>query len=269
MRTCLLAICAIAVSPLADARGLSRVSPQARDTANLIVTVLDPFGQPAADVPLLLENGAFQIPFVVEGVTDRQGRFRVRVPAGRYNLSAPVEFFPGTEISIGIGQAVQRTIRMALHETSAAFTVCIDCTDAKSSAPSAELVEEFRSDRDAPLSALASGAEPEVGWEFYQPSVPDSLRRMSPAPSGRVIVAGYVQATERCATCASSPPLTLRSARPRSMRCVNCAGGRRVFAGEPSKSRCASLSSTSATCLEISNFRLKAEATCTTTMVFL
>ena len=171
----------------------SRAVPQARDNANLIVTVLDPFGAPAAGVPLLLENGPFQIPFVFEGITDVQGRFRVRVPAGKYNLSAPVEFFPGTEITVAIRQIVQRTIRMAIHATSGAFTICIDCANRQSYTPSEAVVEEFRADRDDPLSALASGAEPDVGWEFYQPPVPEALRNNASAPVGTVVVEGYVQ----------------------------------------------------------------------------
>lgn len=193
---CLLAAYAAVVSPF-TMEAQSRTNLQLRDTANLIVTVLDPFGTPAAGVPLLLENGPFQIPFVSEGFTDARGQFRVRVPAGKYNLTAPVEFFPGTEITVGIRQVVQRTIRMAIHGTSAAFTICIDCANPQPYAPPAAIVEEFRSDRDDPLSALASGAEPEVGWEFYQPPVPDSLRRMMSAPVGTVIVEGYVQTSGR------------------------------------------------------------------------
>jgi len=139
------------------------------------------------------ENGPFQIPFVFEGITDVQGRFRVRVPAGKYNLSAPVEFFPGTEITVAIRQIVQRTIRMAIHATSGAFTICIDCANRQSYTPSEAVVEEFRADRDDPLSALASGAEPDVGWEFYQPPVPEALRNNASAPVGTVVVEGYVQ----------------------------------------------------------------------------
>ena len=188
---CLL-VAAIVVSPLVT-EAQSRATSPARDTANLIVTVLDPFGAPAEKVPLLLENGPFQIPFVSEGFTDARGQFRARVPAGRYNLTAPVEFFPGTEIVVRIGQVVQQTVRMAIHPTSAAYTICIDCVNEPSHAPSTAVVEEFRADRDDPLSALASGAEPDVGWEFYQPPVPDALRSNATAPVGTVVVEGYVQ----------------------------------------------------------------------------
>jgi hypothetical protein len=161
--------------------------------ANLIVTVLDPLGNPAADVPLLLENGPFQIPFIAEGFTDRKGRYGVRVPAGRYSLSAPIEFFPATTINVPLNKAVEQTVRMELAETIGTFSICIDCPESKSYQPSAELIKEFQQDRDDTLTQLVSGAEPAVGWELFQPQAPDSLRRLgSSAPVGTVIVEGHI-----------------------------------------------------------------------------
>lgn len=160
---------------------------------NLIVTVLDPLGQVAADVPLLLENAPFQVPFVGEGVTDRNGQYQLRVPAGRYILTAPIEFFPAVEIRVPAGEVVEHTARMEIEATTGTFTVCIDCSGSTLYTPPASIVEEFRSDRKAPLNQLVSGAEPDVGWEFYQPQAPEALRRLgAAAPRGTVIVEGRI-----------------------------------------------------------------------------
>jgi beta-lactamase regulating signal transducer with metallopeptidase domain len=161
--------------------------------SNLVVTVLDPLGAPAADVPLLLENGPFQTPFVAQGYTDRDGRYQLRVPPGSYLVTAPVEFFPATQIRVPAGEAVERTVRMEIDVTTGTFSVCIDCPDSQSYTPPASIVEEFRSDRAAPLNELVIGAEPEVGWELYQPRAPEALRRLGTrAPAGMVVVEGRI-----------------------------------------------------------------------------
>jgi len=180
---------------LAIAAGQSNLltAQSAATSANLIITVLDPLGDPAADVPLLLESGPFQIPFVVQGHTDRSGRYRARVPAGSYSVSAPLDFFPATRIAVPLGKTLERTIRMVVEETIGTFSICIDCPESQSFAPSAAIIEDFRNDRKDPLTELVSGAEPEVGWEFFQPRAPDSLRRLgSAAPVGTVVVEGRI-----------------------------------------------------------------------------
>ena len=166
--------------------------------ANVTLTVLDPLGNPAADVPLLLENGPFQIPFVVQGHTDRYGRYRVRVPAGSYSVSAPIDFFPATRIQVPLGKTLERTVRMEVGETIGTFSICIDCPQSQSFTPSAEVVEEFRRDREDPLTELVTGAEPAVGWEFFQPQAPDSLHRLGrSAPVGTVVVEGRISVDGR------------------------------------------------------------------------
>ena len=169
---------------------------QAPASNNLVVTVIDPLGAPAANVPLLLENGPFQIPFVAQGRTDSTGRYRVRVPAGTYQLSAPVEFFPSTEIAVPLRQVVQQTVRMRIDATTATFAVCLNCPETQP--PPTSIVEEFRADREAQLTELVSGAEPDVGWEFYQPQAPDALRRLgAAAPTGTVVLEGRIAADGR------------------------------------------------------------------------
>ena len=192
------ALAAVSVAG-AVAVGISavRVTATQRSTAasdsNLVVTVLDPLGAPAADIPLLLENGPFQTPFVAQGATDRDGRHRLRVPAGSYLLTAPIEFFPGAQIRVPVGEVVEHTVKMVIEATTGTFTVCIDCPDSQAYAPPASIVEEFRSDREAPLTELVTGAEPDVGWEFYQPQAPDALRRLgTAAPLGTVVVEGRI-----------------------------------------------------------------------------
>ena len=161
--------------------------------ANLVITVLDPLGQPAADIPLLLENGPFQIPFVSEGYTDRSGRYRVRVPAGTYAVSAPVDFFPPTRITVPLNKAIEQTIRMEIGETIGTFSICVNCPEADAHIPSATIVEDFRKDREAAINEVVSGAEPEVGWEFFQPRAPDALRRLGDrAPVGTVVLEGHI-----------------------------------------------------------------------------
>jgi hypothetical protein len=163
--------------------------------ANLVITVLDPLGQPAANIPLLIENGPFQIPFISEGYTDRNGRYRVRVPAGTYALSAPVELFPPTRITVPLNKAIEHTVRMEIAETIGTFSICVDCPEGDAHAPSAAIVEEFRQDREATINEVVSGAEPEVGWEFFQPRAPDTLRRLgNKAPVGTVVLEGHITA---------------------------------------------------------------------------
>jgi TonB-like protein len=185
-----MAVCLALVAGQSD---LITAQSAATRAANLIITVLDPLGNPAADVPLLIENGPFQIPFVVQGHTDRSGRYRVRVPAGSYSVSAPIDFFPATRLAVPLGKTLERTIRMEVGETIGTFSICLDCPESQSDAPSAAIIEEFRSDRQDPLTELVSGAEPVVGWEFFQPKVPDSLRRLgSSAPVGTVVIEGRI-----------------------------------------------------------------------------
>ena len=161
--------------------------------ANLIITVLDPLGAPAADVLLLIENGAFQVPFTAQGRTDRSGRYRVRVPAGSFSVSALVDFFPATRVDVPLGRTVERTIRMEVGETIGSYSICIDCAASQSYVPPATIVEDFRNDRQDPSNELVSAAEPQVGWEFFQPQAPDSLRRLgSSAPVGTVVVEGRI-----------------------------------------------------------------------------
>ena len=200
LRTSVFRTLAVCLAIVGGQSGFIHAQSGAARAANLIITVLDPLGDPAADVPLVLENGPFQIPFVVQGQTDRNGRYRVRVPAGSYGVSAPIDFFPATRVAVPLGKTLEHTIRMEVGETIGTFSICIDCPESPSIAPSEAIIDDFRSDRKDPLTALVSGAEPEVGWEFFQPLAPDSLRLLgSSAPVGTVVVEGRIGVDGRVA----------------------------------------------------------------------
>jgi hypothetical protein len=156
------------------------------------LTVLDPFGQPAAGVPLVFAQGAFQAGTLVgDGLTDTQGRYTVTLPSGTYLFSALIDFFPPTDIIVKTGAPVERTVRMRVEPVTGAFTVCIDCRDG-ATPRSAGVTEDLQRDRDAYATALTRTAEPVGGWEQYRVDAPASLRQLDPSITGIVTVAGRV-----------------------------------------------------------------------------
>ena len=73
----------------------TRRAAQAGNLVTLSLRVFDPFGRPAAKVPLVFEQGAFQEGALFgHGFTDRGGRYTVALPAGTYVFSALIDFFP-------------------------------------------------------------------------------------------------------------------------------------------------------------------------------
>jgi beta-lactamase regulating signal transducer with metallopeptidase domain len=172
-------------------QGQTSTQPRA-ERATLSLTVLDPLGQPAAGIPLVFEQGAFQVGSLFgHGFTDRAGRYTISLPPGSYLFSALVDFFPPTEITFTPGTRVERTVRMELEPMTGAFTVCIDCPD--SIVPAAPSVaEDLQRDRESYATAIARTAEPAEGWEQYRVAVPASLRQLGRSVAGGVTVAGRV-----------------------------------------------------------------------------
>ena len=187
-----LAALAIAVGTATWVQAQTRSAAQSRELAMLSLTVFDPFGQRAAGVPLVFEQGAFQEGTVFgHGFTDSDGRYSVSLPAGTYLFSALIDFFPGTEVALTPGARVEREVRMALEPMTAAFTVCIDCHDAITPPPAA-VAQELQRDREDYATALTRTAEPVGGWEQYRVDVPASLRQRDQSLKGSVTVEGRV-----------------------------------------------------------------------------
>ena len=169
-----------------------RSAARSGELATLSLTVLDPFGQRAAAVPLVFEQGAFQDGAVFgHGFTDDRGRYSVSLPAGTYLFSALIDFFPGTEVTLEPGDRVEREVRMQLEPMSAAFTVCVDCRDSITPAEG-PVAQDLQSDRESYAAALTHTAEPAGGWEQYRVDVPASLQQLGSAVAGNVTIAGRV-----------------------------------------------------------------------------
>jgi hypothetical protein len=183
---------ALAVGMAAWANAQTRPAASNRTLSTLTLTVVDPFGQPAAGVPLVFEQGAFQAGSLFgHGFTDGEGRYVIRLPAGTYLFSALVDFFPGTEIALEAGVPVEREVRMQLQPMTAAFTVCVDCREETAPVPPA-MAEDLQRDREDYATALTRTAEPADGWERFRVAVPASLRQLDRSVAGLVTVAGRV-----------------------------------------------------------------------------
>lgn len=193
-----LAVFAIVVGTTAWVQANVQADSQTRSTARrgdlatLSLTVFDPFGQRAAGIPLVFEQGAFQDGTLFgHGFTDSTGRYTLSLPAGTYLFSALIDFFPSTEITLKPRERIERDVRMQLEPMTGAFTVCIDC--ATGIAPVPETVaEDLQRDRESYAAALTRTAEPEDGWERYRVDVPASLRQLGRSVAGNVTVAGRV-----------------------------------------------------------------------------
>ena len=187
-----LTVLCMAVGAATWVQAQTRSAGQSRELATLSLTVLDPFGQHAAGVPLVFEQGAFQEGTVFgHGFTDGDGRYTVSLPAGAYVFSALIDFFPGTEVTLAAGARVEREVRMALEPMSAAFTVCIDCPEAITPPPDA-VARDLQRDREDYATALTRTAEPVGGWEQYRVDVPASLRQRDRSLTGSVVIEGRV-----------------------------------------------------------------------------
>jgi TonB family protein len=120
-----------------------------------------------------LESGAFGSGVSDETRTNKAGEYRFeKLPPGVYTITVPIEFAQPIEVSVDEGKLVRQDIRMHIEEVSGTFSFCIDCSPAPPRyVPPASLVKEFATDREAAAKQSVRGAEPAVGWEYYQPDV--------------------------------------------------------------------------------------------------
>jgi hypothetical protein len=158
--------------------------------STLTLRIVDPFGGAAANIPILLDNAPARPRFTAEGHTDHDGRYRLRVPAGTYVLTAPIDFFPETTLTVGANADVERAVRMEIRPLTSAFSICVDCGgNATPGVPEALAAVPA----SAPAHALVSSVEPEGGWPSYQSRIQHLARRLDgPQPSGTVVVEGRV-----------------------------------------------------------------------------
>ena len=150
------------------------VSTQAQPSrATLSGTVYDPLGAPVEGMLVYIESGLFGSGVSDETITDKDGNYTFeKLPPGVYTISMPIEFAPTFDVSLDAGQLVRQDIRMYIEEVLGTFAVCVDCEPAAHRyTPPDSLVREFASDRDAGVKQSVRGAEPAVGWEYYEPDV--------------------------------------------------------------------------------------------------
>ena len=187
-----LAVTAV-TAPLVGAQSTQRRPVAASELGTLSLVVYDPLGEPAADVLLVFEQAAFQAGALFgEGRTDGSGRYRVRLPPGTYVVTALLDFFPPTEVTVSAGEATHHDVRMKVHAVTSTFTVCLDCPSGAAPAVPPSIAEEMRRDREAAAAQVVAPAEPPGGWESYTPGVPPVLAQRPDIPGGTVIVEGRI-----------------------------------------------------------------------------
>ena len=168
----------------------------ARGTATVSGVLYDPLGNPVEDVPLQIAPGVNEAPFYAEARTDRSGRFTFEhVPAGRYDISAPVDFFPRVAVRVPAGESIEQDIHMEVEPFVDAFEVCADCGLVEAFELPQSVVKELQSDREGDWSRAIRTAEPAGGWESHRSPLldyPQALR--DAAIEGRVIIAGRIGA---------------------------------------------------------------------------
>ena len=184
-------------APLVGAQSTQRRA-LAAESGSLSLAVYDPFGDPAADVVLVFEQGPFQTGVLFgEGRTDGNGLYRVRLPPGEYVFSALSDFFPPTTVTVTAGETMHHDIRMKVEAVTSSFTVCLDCPSSATPVMPSSIAEELRRDREAAASQVVAPAEPAGGWESYTPGVPPLLAQRRDIPGGTVIVEGRIAANGR------------------------------------------------------------------------
>ena len=198
----MLAVVLAIVSTIGAERWLhAQVVGRRAQPATLTLAVVDPFGQPAANVEVIFEQGPFQDGVVFgHGRTDEAGSYRIRLPAGTYVVTGTTEFFPPTTVTLTAGETVRRGIRMAATPVTSSFSICIDCADGNDPyIVPASIAEELARDRQAAATELVQEAEPVGGWEAFRLRAPASLRELDTAVQGIVIIEGRIQRDGRTA----------------------------------------------------------------------
>ena len=153
--------------------GLIEVVPaHAQSSGTLTGTVYDPVGAPIDGILVSIESGLFGAGISEQRPTDKAGQYRFeRLPPGVYTITLATEFAPAIEVSLGEAQLARQDIRMQIEEVIGTFSVCVDCASPPRYVPPDSLVREFASDREVVAKQSVRGAEPSVGWEYYEPDV--------------------------------------------------------------------------------------------------
>lgn len=174
--------------------------------------VYNPLAVPLPGVLISIESGPFGSGTFAEVVTDAAGRYTFdRLPPGVYTISSSIgESF---EVSLSTDQVLRRDIRMQIDEVSGTFSVCIDCDTPLKYMPPDSLVSEFTADRNATKTTVA-GAEPAVGWEYYEPDVRVTAAIREGRLTGTVVIEARVErdGTVKNVTVVSSPHPELSAA---------------------------------------------------------
>ena len=148
------------------------VPAHAQSSGTLTGTVYDPVGAPIEGILVSIDSGLFGAGISEQRPTDKAGQYRFeRLPPGVYTITLATEFAPSFEVSLGEAQLARQDIRMQIEEVIGTFSVCVDCAPSPRYVPPDSLVREFASDREAVAKQSVRGAEPSVGWEYYEPDV--------------------------------------------------------------------------------------------------
>jgi TonB family protein len=192
------------------------VPAYAQSSGTLTGTVYDPLGAPVDGMLVSIESGPFGSGVSDQTHTNKAGQYRFEnLPPGPYTITMPIELAPTIEVSLDAGQLVRRDIRMQIEEVIGTYSVCVDCRPAASRyMPPDSLVKEFASDRDAAARQSVHGAEPAVGWEYYQPDVQITDAIREPGLTGTVVLEARVETdgAVKSVTVVSSPHPELSAA---------------------------------------------------------
>ncbi len=158
--------------------------------------IYDPTGAPVGGLLLIVDRNCFgpngkECGYGTWTRTDRFGHYRVEgLPAGNFHIVSQIDFFPGVQFWIAMGETIERDITMTVEPVTAEFTVCATCAEVI--VPDS-LAKEFEADRKDALDHPVSAPRPAGGWEFYKPGrgeYPPTLREF--AAEGSVVVEGTV-----------------------------------------------------------------------------
>ena len=170
------------------------VPAHAQSSGTLTGTVYDPVGAPIDGILVSIESGLFGAGISEQRPTDKAGQYRFeKLPPGVYTITLATEFAPSIEVSLGEAQLARHDIRMQIEEVIGTFSVCVNCDPSPRYVPPDSLVREFASDREAVAKQSVRGAEPSVGWEYYEPdvAVTDAIRERG--LTGTVILEARVE----------------------------------------------------------------------------
>ena len=113
-----------------------------------------------------------------------------RLPVGRYHVTSPIDFFPGTPFLVSQGETSEQNITMTLLPVEAEFTVCAECPTI---IVPKSLADDFAADAKDALDHPVSAPRPPGGWESYLPGMgayPQEFREAM--VDGTVVIEGRI-----------------------------------------------------------------------------